>query len=163
MQAVIGDDPLDTAQTDLEVGLAQFLSDDLGGGIRIQKAIAQDLADGLIGAAVVGLGAGLLRSEGGQAALLEGVEDLIVALTAVAVFLGDGGDIVIQTLAFNEHEETGSQRVRAGDGQGAGGTRQLVSFRIELEKGIHGGSLRETGGVRLVDCGTILDTYTSLV
>ena len=142
MQAVIGDDALDAAQTDLEVGLAQFLSDDLGGGIRIQKAAAQNLADGLIGAAVVGLGAGLLRLEGGQAALLEGVEDLIVALTAVAVFLSDGGDVVVQTLAFNEHEETGGQRVGAGDGQGAGGTSQLVSFRIELEKGIHGGSLR---------------------
>ena len=155
MQAVIGDDALDAAQTDLEVGLAQFLSDDLGGGIRIQKAVAQNLADGLIGAAVVGLGASLLRLEGGQAALLEGVEDLIVALTAVAVFLGDGGDIVIQTLAFNEHEETGGQRVGAGDGQGAGGTSQLVSFRIELEKGIHGGSLREAGGLCLVECGTI--------
>ena len=140
MQAVIGDDALDAAQTDLEVGLAQFLSDDLRGGLRIQKAIAQHLADGLIGAAVVGLGAGLLRLEGGQAALPEGVEDLIVALTAVAVFLGDGGDIVIQTLAFNEHEETGGQRVGVGDRQGAGGTSQLVSLRIELEKGIHGGS-----------------------
>jgi len=155
LQAVIGDDALDAAQTDLEVGLAQFLSDDLGGGIRIQKAIAQNLADGLIGAAVVGLGASLLRLEGGQAALLEGVEDLIVALTAVAVFLGDGGDIVIQTLAFNEHEETGGQRVGVGDGQGAGGTSQLVSVRIELEKGIHGGSLREAGGLCLVECGTI--------
>jgi len=155
LQAVIGDDALDAAQTDLEVGLAQFLSDDLGGGIRIQKAVAQNLADGLIGAAVVGLGAGLLRLEGGQAALLEGVEDLIVALTAVAVFLSDGGDVVVQTLAFNEHEETGGQRVGAGDGQGAGGTSQLVSFRIELEKGIHGGSLREAGGLCLVECGTI--------
>ena len=162
MQAVIGDDALDAAQTDLEVGLAQFLGDDLRGGIRIQKAIAQNLADGLIGAAVVGLGASLLRLEGGQAALLEGVEDLIVTLTAVAVFLGDGGDVVVQTLAFNEHEETGSQRVGAGDGQGAGGTSQLVSVRIELEKGIHGGSLREAGGVCLVECGTILDTNTAL-
>ena len=160
MQAVIGNDPLDTAQTDLEVGLAKFLSHDLGGSLRIQKEVAQDLADGLIGAAVIGLGAGLLRLEGGQAALLEGVEDLIVALTAVAVFLGDGGDIVIQTLAFNEHEETGGQRVGVGDGQGAGGTSQLVSFRIELEKGIHGGSLREAGGMCLVECGTLLDTHT---
>ena len=155
MQAVIGNDALDAAQTDLEVGLAQFLSDDLGGGIRIQKAIAQDLADGLIGAAVVGLGAGLLRSEGGQAALLEGVEDLIVALTAVAVFLGDGGDVVVQTLAFNKHEETGGQRVGVGDGQGAGGTSQLVSFGIELEQGIHGGSLREAGGMYLAEYGTV--------
>ena len=155
MQAVIGNDPLDTAQTDLEVGLAKFLSHDLGGSLRIQKEVAQDLADGLIGTAVIGLGAGLLRLEGGQATLLEGVEDLIVALTAVAVFLGDGGDIVIQTLAFNEHEETGGQRVGAGDGQGAGGTSQLVSFRIELEKSIHGGSLRKAGGVCLVECGTL--------
>ena len=91
------------------------------------------------------------------------MEDLIVTLTAVAVFLGDGGDVVVQTLTFNEHEETGGQRVGAGDGQGAGGTSQLVSVRIELEKGIHGGSLRETGGVCLVECGTILDIYTSLV
>jgi hypothetical protein len=31
----------------------------------------------------------------------------------------------------------------------------LVSFRIELEKSIHGGSLRKAGGVCLVECGTL--------
>jgi hypothetical protein len=121
LQAVIGDDALDAAQTDLEVGLAKFLSNDLGGSLRIQKEVAQDLADGLIGAAVIGLGAGLLRLEGGQTALLEGVEDLIVALPAAAVFLGDAGDVVVQTLAFDQHEEAGSQQVGVGDGQSAGG------------------------------------------
>lgn len=143
MQAVIGDDALDAAQTNLEAGLAKFLSNDLGGSLRIQKAVAQDLADGLIGAPVIGLGAGLLRLEGGEAALLEGVEDLIVALPAAAVFLGDGGDVVVQTLAFDQHEEAGRRQVGVGDGQSAGGARQLVGFGMELEHGIHGERIKE--------------------
>ena len=147
MQAVLGNDALDAALTDREVGLAQLLGNDLRRGLRIQKAVAQDLADGLVGAAVIGLGAGLVRLESGQAALLEGVEDLIVALPAIAVFSGDGGDVAVQTLAFHEHEETGGQGVGVGDGQRAGGPGQLVSFGIELEDGMHGDSVTEAGTI----------------
>ena len=101
MQAVIGDDPFDAPQTDGKLGLAELLSDDLRGSLRIQKAITQDLADGLVGAAIIGPGAGLLRLECGQATLLESIEDLIVALTTVAKLLGGGGDTGLHALAFD--------------------------------------------------------------
>jgi len=56
LQAIIGDDPLDTALADRELGLAQLLGDDRGGGLWVQKAVAQDLPHGWVGAAVIGFG-----------------------------------------------------------------------------------------------------------
>ena len=48
--------------------------------------------------------------------------------------------LLLQTLAFHEHEETGGQRVGVGDGQGAGGARELVGVGIELRAGFMGQS-----------------------
>jgi len=53
----------------------------------------QDLPDDLIGAAVIRLRAGLLRFNSRQAALFEGVEDLVIALAAKTVLLSDVSDI----------------------------------------------------------------------
>ena len=105
--------------------------------------MAQHLPHGLIGAAIIGFGPGFLRLEGEQTPGLEGLQELIVALAAVAVFLGEGGDVFLflQTLAFDEQEETVGQGVGGGDGQGAGGAGQLVGFGIELEGWIHGASI----------------------
>ena len=105
LKAVIGDDPLDTAEADREVGLAKLLGDDLGGRVGVEEAVAQDLADRLVGAPIIGFRSGFLRLEGGETAALEGVEDLIIALTAITIFLGDGGDVGFQTFAFDQHEE----------------------------------------------------------
>jgi hypothetical protein len=144
LQAIIGDDPLDTALADLELRLAQFLGDDCGRGLGVQKAVAQDLPHGLVGAAVIGFGPGLLRLEREQAAGLEGLQELIITLAAVAVFLGEGGDVLLflQTLAFDEQEEPVSQGVGGGDGQDTGGASQLVGIGIELEGRMHGESLQ---------------------
>ena len=81
--------------------------------------MAQHLPHGLIGAAIIGFGPGFLRLEGEQTPGLEGLQELIVALAAVAVFLGEGGDVFLflQTLAFDEQEET--------VGQGVGGWKKL--------------------------------------
>ena len=130
MNAVVGDDALDTPQTDGEVGLTQLLGDDFGRGLRVQKAVAQDLADGLVGAAVIGFGAGLVGTKGGEAALLEVLQDLIIALAAVAVFLGDGADVILQTLAFDEHEETVGLEIGGWDRQSADGAGETMGFRI---------------------------------
>jgi hypothetical protein len=125
---------MDTPETDLEVRLAEFLGDDLGGGVGIQKAVAQDLANDLVGAAVRGFRTGLLRQEGGQALLLEAVQQLIIALPAAAVFFGDGGDVVCQTLALDEHQEAVGLQVGGRDGQGARGTDQTVGAGVEMER-----------------------------
>jgi hypothetical protein len=115
------------------MGLTELLGDDVGGGIRVQEAVAHDLQDGLLGASVIGLGAGLVGLKGLQAALLEVLQELVVSLAAVAVFLRGGGDAVLQALAFHEHEEAVGQHVGGGEGQGAGGAGELVSQGVELE------------------------------
>jgi len=60
LQAEIGDNPFDAARTDGQVLLADFLGDDHRRGLWIQEATADDQAHDLVGAAVIGLGAGRL-------------------------------------------------------------------------------------------------------
>jgi hypothetical protein len=138
LQTIIGDDALHGTDAEGEVGLAQLLGDDLRGGFRIQEPMAQDLPHHFVGAAVVGLGAGFLRLESGQAALLESLQKLIEALSAIAVFVGHSDDVGLQALAFQEHEEAPGQGVLWSDGQRAGGAGELVGCGIELKGGLHG-------------------------
>jgi len=81
---------------------------------------------------VSGFGSGLLGLEGGEAAALEGGEDLVIALPAITLFLSKGGDVSCQTLAFDEHEEAASQFVGGFNGEAAGRAGELVSRGIEL-------------------------------
>jgi hypothetical protein len=76
-----------------------------------------------------------MRQQSSQATLFEVVEQLIIALAAVAVFFGDGSDVVFQTLAFDEHEEAVGLKVGGWYGQGAGGANQAMGFGVELERG----------------------------
>ena len=91
MKAELGHHPFDGPIADRVTGLAQFLADDAGGGVRVQEAVADDLLRDQVGAAVVGFGASLLVLEGQGAALLEEVAQLEVALLGEAEFSG-GGD-----------------------------------------------------------------------
>lgn len=108
--------------------------------------MAQDLSHDLIGAAVIGFGTGLLRFKSEQAAGLVSLQKLVVALAAKAVLLGDVDDVILQTLAFKEHEEAMSQWIGRTHGQVADGADQLVSFGIELQGRIHGRRIAEAGG-----------------
>jgi hypothetical protein len=141
LQAIIGDDPFDAAQTEDQTRLAEFLDDHGGGDVRIQKTVAQDLADELVGPAIIGFGTGLPGLEGGQAALLVIGEHLVIALAAKAVFVGGVGNLGLQALPFDEHEEAAGLFVGGGDGEGAGGAGELLSYGIELEEGVHVQSL----------------------
>jgi hypothetical protein len=143
LQAIIGDDPFDAAQADGEMSLPEFLGDDLGRGFGIQKAIAQDLAHHLVGAAIIGFGAGFPGLQGQEAALLEGVEDLVIALAAITIFLRDGGDVSIQALAFLEHEEAAGEFVGVGNGEGTGGAGELLGRGIEQQGSLHRGRLTQ--------------------
>ena len=147
LKAEVCDGALDAPQADREMGLTEPLGDDLGGGIRIQGAVAHDLEDGLFGASVIGLGAGLLGDKGLQAALLEVMQELIIPLAAAAVLLRDGCDAALQTLAFHEHEEAVGLLVGGRDGQGAPSAGQLVSLGVELEGSVHGERVAESGVV----------------
>jgi hypothetical protein len=132
LHTVIGDDAVNAAQADPEMGLAQFLSDDFGGGVWVQKAVAQDLTHGLVGAAIIGFGPGLLRLKGRQASDLIVLQKLIIARPAKPVMLGDSADIIFQTLPFQEHEETMGLLIGSSHGQSAGRADDLVSLGIEL-------------------------------
>lgn len=137
MQAVIGDDALNAAQTDLELALAQFLRHHLGRGLWVQEQIAQDLAHRLVGAAVIGLGAGFVQLEGGETPLAESRQQLIITLAAIAVFLCDVTHGLAKAFAFDEHEEAGDALIGWQDGKRAGGADQAVSARVELEASAH--------------------------
>ena len=76
MQAVIGDDPFDAALANGVALLADFLSDDFGGGSRIQEAAADDQAHDLIGAAVIGFWSRGLQEQALGALLEEVGQDL---------------------------------------------------------------------------------------
>jgi len=76
----------------------------------------------------------------------EVLEELVVALAAVAVFLGDIADIGLQALALHEHEEAMGLLVGRRDGQGAGRAGELVSCGIEMEISIHGEKIAGSGG-----------------
>jgi len=128
------------------MGLTEFLGDDLGGGIRVQEEVTQDLANDLVGAAVIGFWAGLLGQEGREAALVEMIQELVIALAAEAVTRRDGGDVVMEALALQEHEEAVRLLVSERDRQGAGGAGELMRIRIELETCIHGENIEREGG-----------------
>jgi hypothetical protein len=106
LQAVIGDDAANGAKADGEVGLSELLHHDLGGSIGIEEDVAQDLAHHLLGAAVVGFGSCFLGLEGRNAAVLESLQQLIITLAAAAVFFDDGDNVLLEALAFEDHEET---------------------------------------------------------
>jgi hypothetical protein len=147
LQAVIGDDPFDAAQTDGEPGLAELLGDDLGGGVGVQEAVAQDLPDNLVGAAIIGFGAGLLGLESRQATPLVIREHLVIALAAKAMFLRRVGNLRLQTLAFDEHEEAAGLLVGDRNGQGAGWASELMGLGVKLEDCIHGQRLGPSPGI----------------
>jgi hypothetical protein len=160
LQAVIGDNTLNRTQADAEVGLAELLRDDLSRGSRVQEEVAQDLAHRLIGTAIVGFGATFLWLEGWNAALLKSGEQLVIALTAEAVLLGYGDDVLLEALAFHEHEEAASQDVLGRNGQDAGVAGELVGGRVELQGVLHGARLVTGSEKCLTECGTKLSTLT---
>jgi hypothetical protein len=145
LQAVVGDDPLDAADADLAVALPQLLGDHLGGSLGIQEEMAEHLADRLVGAAVGVFGASFLGLERRQAAGQEGLTELIISLPAIAEAGGDGGDVLVETLSLDEHEEAGGAEVGWADGQRASGADQAMRLGIELKVGVHLGRLMDEG------------------
>jgi hypothetical protein len=116
LQPELGDDAVDGAFTDAEVTLAEFLSDDFGAGFRIQEAVTDDLADELLGASVVGLGAAFGAEEGRAAFLQKKGAQLEVPLTAIAEFGGRAVNTFRATFALDKHGEFAGDFVVFGNG-----------------------------------------------
>jgi hypothetical protein len=126
LHAIIGDHSFNAAQADGVTLLPKLLGNDRWRGLGIKKTIAEDLTHQLVGSAIVGLGPGFAAPQGGQTALLKGGKDLVIALAATTVFLGDGVNLSLQTLSLHEHDETASQLIVGRDGQRPRGAAELV-------------------------------------
>lgn len=125
--------------------LAQLLDNYGGRSIGIQKQLAQDLADGLVGAAVVALGSGLVGLESWQPTELELVEQLVITLATIAVFGGDSSNVIVETLPFNEHEEAARGCVVGEQLERSCWTGELVNVRAEVKSRFHGERVAEDG------------------
>lgn len=119
------------------MSLAEFLRDHLRRRVRIEKAVAQDLTNGLVGAPIIGFRPCFLRVEGGNTAAFKSLQDLVIALTAIAIFLGDGADVGLEALAFHEHEDPAGDFVAGLDGEGTGRASEFVSLGIEFKESFH--------------------------
>jgi hypothetical protein len=108
----------------------------------------------LIGATVIGFGAGFVGLKSQQATVLKVRQKLIVTLAAEAIFGGGGGNVYSQALTFDEHEEALGHFIGDRDGQGAGRANELMGGGIELESVTHGNSVGVGGKLCLIEYGS---------
>jgi len=146
LQAVIGDDPLDTANAQEVMGLLESLRDDFRRSVRVQEAVPDDLAHDLVGAAVIGLGAGGFALQRWGAVVLVEMEQLEVTGFGIAEFGGGLGRARAFALAFEEHGQFEGDLIAIGDEQGAGGAGE-VRLMLVVERN-HGGE-GKAGGVEV--------------
>jgi len=126
LKAEIGDDAFDAAGAEGTAGLAELLGDDLGGGLGVEEAVADDLAHGLVGVAGGAFGAAAVVLQGRGAVGEEGAADLEVTLLAEAKLLGGGEGSESLALALDEHGEVAGDLVGGGDGERTGGADELL-------------------------------------
>jgi hypothetical protein len=143
LKAVVGDDAFDAAATDDPAGLAELLGDDIGGGVGVEEAIANDLADDFVGTAVEAFGAAFLAFQGGGAAVGECLAELEVALLTEAELARGGGGAEALALAFDEHGEFAGDLVVGAEGEGAGGADEELTLEIDVEHRVTGSEAGE--------------------
>ena len=95
--------------------LADCLSDDGRRTIGIEEATADDQADDLIGAAVIGLGIWGLQEQALSALGKEGGQDLVITLAGEIIFLSGLGWTDAIALALDEHGQAAADFVVLGD------------------------------------------------
>lgn len=136
MEAELGNNTIDGSFADSEVTLSEFLSNNLGAGLRIQESVADDLANQFLGAAVVGFGPSLGAEESLGAALEEQGSELEVTLAAKTEFRSRAIDAIGPAFAFDEHGELTSDFVIFGNGQGSGLALNTLGEKLESNHGI---------------------------
>jgi len=122
------DDPFDAADAEDDAGLDQLLGDNGGRSVGIEKAMTDDVAHDLGGAAVVLFGSALLGCQAGGAVLDEELAELKVALPTEAKLVG-GGLRSEFTFALHEHGQAASDLIVSCNGQGAGAAHKGLRFR----------------------------------
>jgi hypothetical protein len=171
LKTVLLDDADDTTNADRKACLAEFLRDDVDRGVGIEEAVADDLANDLVGADIVAFGAGLVALESRASMFTIEFEQLKISRLAEIELLGGLGGAEPFALAFDEHGQPGDDQVIGKNGEISGGADDSEGRDIEL----HGLVLRQKGGEReagmavdtleriaergrisLIDCGVIL-------
>jgi hypothetical protein len=117
LKAVLLDDADDTASANWETGLAKLLCEDIERGVGIEEAVTNDLADDLVGADIVALGAWLVAKESWATVFTIEFEQLKISLFAEAELLGCVGGADAFALAFDEHGEAGDDEIIRKDGK----------------------------------------------
>jgi hypothetical protein len=140
LQAVLLNDADNTPNTDLKAGLAQFLRDDLDGGVGIEEAVTDDLANDLVGADIVAFGTGLVALETHASMFTIEFEQLKISLFAEFKLGGGLGGAKSFALAFDEHGQAGDDEVVRKNGEFSGGANDASGRNVEL----HGMVLRKT-------------------
>src|SRR5713226_2943418 len=126
-------DATDSAGADGRAGLANLLSDDVGRGVGVEEAVADDLLSNIRGAPCGCLGSGFATEQSGATALLKGGEELVIALLGVAVLGGGGSGAEAFTFALDEHGEFAENLVVFfGCDKGASRPGDRVSREVEL-------------------------------
>jgi hypothetical protein len=151
LQAEVLDDAFDAPGADRQTGLAQFLGDDFGRGLGIEEAVADDLADDFIGAAVVAFGSGRLVDEGRDALLGKALTQLEVTLLAVVEGRRRLKRPKPEALPGDEHGEFAGSHVLGGDCKEPGRTDQPRLLRVEVKHGGTWGPEEEEGGSKEED------------
>jgi hypothetical protein len=142
LKAVLLDDADDTTNADRKACLAEFLRDDVDRGVRIEKAVADDLANDLVGADIVAFGAWLVALESCASIFTIEFEQLKISLLAEIVLFGGLGGAEPFALAFDEHGQPGDDLVVGKNGEISGGADDAECRDVEL----HGLVLRKGGG-----------------
>jgi hypothetical protein len=142
LKAVLLDDANDTTSADRETGLAKLLREDVQRGVGIEEAVANDLANDLVGANIVSFGPRLLAKEPWASLFTKESEQLEISLLAETELFGGLGGTGPLALAFDEHGEPGDDEVIRKDGEFSGGSDDPVGRDVEL----HGLILRERSG-----------------
>jgi len=144
LQAVLLDDADNAPNTDLKAGLAQFLRDDIDGGVRIEKAVTDDLANDLVSADIVAFGTGLVALETHASMFTIEFEQLKISLFAEVKLRGGLGGAKPFALAFDEHGQAGDDEVIRKNRELSGGADDAAGRDVEL----HGMVLRKTARAR---------------
>lgn len=147
MNPVVRNGAPDTANADLPAGLAELLGDDFLRDLRVQEAIAKDLADHLVRPAGGRLGASLDAAKGRRSALSESRAQLRISLLAESVLPGRRGSAQAEAFPFDEHQQLADDFVSRGDRQSALRANQFRALRIELQ---HKSSFHEPWIIRTV-------------
>ena len=177
MKAVVLDDAHDAPNADGEASETELLCDDFDRGVWIKKALPDHLANDLVGADIVTLGAGLVASESWAALFTIEFEQLKISLFAEIELLGGLGGAEPFALAFDEHGQAGDDEVVRQHGELSGGADDATGRDVEL----HGLVLRGRAGDRearmavgtleriawrgrfsLIDCGVFLSLFGAM-